>query len=44
LIIHSQEKANEAIVYSYNKQINGFAAILEVEEAAQLSSEKHHIL
>jgi hypothetical protein len=44
LIIHSEEKAKEAIIYSYNKQINGFAAILEEEEAAQISSEKHNVL
>jgi len=42
LIIHSHEEAEEAIIYSYNKQINGFAAILEEEEAAQLASQKHN--
>ncbi|RHN63366.1 putative cucumisin [Medicago truncatula] len=31
------EKAKEAIFYSYNRYINGFAAILDEEEAAQLS-------
>ncbi|CAJ2651573.1 unnamed protein product [Trifolium pratense] len=35
-ILGSEEKAKEAIIYSYNKQINGFAAILEEEEAAQI--------
>jgi len=41
LIIHSQENAKEAIIYSYNKQINGFAAMLEEEEAAQIASKYH---
>jgi len=41
LIIHSEEEAKEAIIYSYNKQINGFAAMLEEEEAAQIASEKN---
>ncbi|RHN47211.1 putative cucumisin [Medicago truncatula] len=36
-ILGSHEEAEEAIIYSYNKQINGFAAILEEEEAAQLA-------
>jgi hypothetical protein len=40
LIIHSEEKAKDAIIYSYNKHINGFAAILEDEEAAQIASKK----
>ncbi|XP_057428496.1 subtilisin-like protease Glyma18g48580 [Lotus japonicus] len=29
----SHEKAKEAIFYSYNKHINGFAAVLEEQEA-----------
>ncbi|XP_045798481.1 subtilisin-like protease Glyma18g48580 [Trifolium pratense] len=33
----SREKAKEAIIYSYNKHINGFAALLEEEEAADIS-------
>ncbi|XP_057753524.1 subtilisin-like protease Glyma18g48580 [Arachis stenosperma] len=33
----SHEKAKEAIIYSYNKHINGFAALLEEEEAAQIA-------
>ncbi|KAL5707405.1 hypothetical protein ACHQM5_018309 [Ranunculus cassubicifolius] len=33
----SIEKAKDAIFYSYNKHINGFAAILEKEEAEALS-------
>ena len=40
LIIHSHEKAKEAIIYSYNKHINGFAAALEEEEAADIAGEK----
>ncbi|AES80518.1 putative tripeptidyl-peptidase II [Medicago truncatula] len=36
-IVGSKEEAKEAIIYSYNKQINGFAAMLEEEEAAQLA-------
>ncbi|KAK7246045.1 hypothetical protein RIF29_40902 [Crotalaria pallida] len=33
----SSEKAKEAIFYSYTKHINGFAAILEDEEAASIA-------
>ena len=40
LITHSHEKAKEAIIYSYNRHINGFAALLEEEEAAHIAS-KH---
>ncbi|CAI8613361.1 unnamed protein product [Vicia faba] len=36
-ILGNEENAKEAIIYSYNKQINGFAAILEEEEAAQIA-------
>ncbi|MED6192420.1 hypothetical protein PIB30_009780 [Stylosanthes scabra] len=36
----SHEKAKEAIIYSYNKHINGFAALLEEEEAAQIASKE----
>jgi len=39
-IIRSHEKAKEAIIYSYNKHVNGFAASLEEEEAAVIASEK----
>ncbi|GAU33082.1 hypothetical protein TSUD_227410, partial [Trifolium subterraneum] len=31
------EKAKEAILYSYNKNINGFAAILDEDEAAEVA-------
>ncbi|XP_058737533.1 subtilisin-like protease Glyma18g48580 [Vicia villosa] len=33
----SREKAKEAIIYSYNKHINGFAALLEEEQAADIA-------
>ncbi|XP_004492921.1 subtilisin-like protease Glyma18g48580 [Cicer arietinum] len=36
-ILGSKENAKDAIIYSYNKHINGFAAILEDEEAAQIA-------
>ncbi|KAK7374449.1 hypothetical protein VNO80_07879 [Phaseolus coccineus] len=36
-ILTSHEKAKEAIIYSYNKHINGFAASLEEEEAADIA-------
>ncbi|KAJ8769982.1 hypothetical protein K2173_009064 [Erythroxylum novogranatense] len=35
--LKSTEKAKEAIIYSYNKHINGFSALLEEEEAAQIA-------
>ncbi|KAI4306261.1 hypothetical protein L6164_029554 [Bauhinia variegata] len=35
--IGSHEKAKEAIFYSYNRHINGFAAVLEEEEAAEIA-------
>ncbi|KAL6546903.1 hypothetical protein OROMI_022624 [Orobanche minor] len=33
----SEEKAKDSIFYSYKRNINGFAAILEEEEAAQIA-------
>ncbi|XP_045798025.1 subtilisin-like protease Glyma18g48580, partial [Trifolium pratense] len=33
----SREKAKEAIIYSYNKHINGFAALLEEEQATYIA-------
>ncbi|RDX72596.1 Subtilisin-like protease, partial [Mucuna pruriens] len=35
-VLGSHEKAKEAIMYSYNKHINGFAALLEEEEASEI--------
>ncbi|XP_061362658.1 subtilisin-like protease Glyma18g48580 [Gastrolobium bilobum] len=36
-ILGSREKAKEAIIYSYNRHINGFAAMLEEEEAEDIA-------
>ncbi|KAJ1386922.1 Peptidase S8/S53 domain [Sesbania bispinosa] len=36
-VLGSHEKAKEVIVYSYNKHINGFAALLEQEEASEIA-------
>ncbi|RHN58069.1 putative cucumisin [Medicago truncatula] len=36
-ILGSNEKAKDAIFYSYNRHINGFAAILKDEEADELA-------
>lgn len=36
--IHSNESAKDVIFYSYTRHINGFAAILEEEEAAEIAS------
>jgi hypothetical protein len=33
----SLEKAREAMIYSYTRNINGFAAILEEKEAAEIA-------
>lgn len=38
--LHSHEKAEDAIFYSYDKNINGFAAVMEEEEAAEIASEE----
>ncbi|KAG5109591.1 hypothetical protein JHK82_038814 [Glycine max] len=35
-VLGSHEKAKEAVIYSYNKHINGFAALLEEEEASEI--------
>jgi hypothetical protein len=35
----SKAKAQDAIFYSYTKHINGFAANLDAEEAAEIASE-----
>jgi site-specific recombinase XerD len=34
----SHERAKDAIIYSYKRNINGFAAHLEEEEAAEIAS------
>ena len=36
---HSKENAGESIIYSYNKVINGFAAMLEEEDAAKIAGQ-----
>ncbi|KAK7372603.1 hypothetical protein VNO80_05993 [Phaseolus coccineus] len=36
-VLGSHEKAKEAIMYSYNKHINGLAALLEEEEASDIA-------
>ncbi|KAK7295278.1 hypothetical protein RJT34_18184 [Clitoria ternatea] len=36
-VLGSKEKAKEAIIYSYNKHINGFAALLEEEHVADIA-------
>ncbi|MED6211673.1 hypothetical protein PIB30_075987 [Stylosanthes scabra] len=40
-VLGSQEKAEKAMIYSYNKHINGFAALLEDEEAAQIAKKQN---
>ncbi|XP_028804011.1 subtilisin-like protease Glyma18g48580 [Neltuma alba] len=35
-VLGSHERAKEAIYYSYNRHINGFAALLDEDEAAQI--------
>ncbi|XP_028785286.1 subtilisin-like protease Glyma18g48580, partial [Neltuma alba] len=39
-VLGSHEKAREAMFYSYNKHINGFAALLEDEEAQELKKNR----
>ncbi|KAI4307811.1 hypothetical protein L6164_030952 [Bauhinia variegata] len=39
-VLGSPDKAKEAIFYSYNRHINGFAALLEEEEAAEIASKQ----
>lgn len=38
MLINSEEKARDAIIYSYTKSINGFAANLEEKDAEQIAS------
>ncbi|KAE9592179.1 putative tripeptidyl-peptidase II [Lupinus albus] len=40
-ILGSHEKAKEAMIYSYNRHINGFAALLEEEEAKDLAKKEN---
>lgn len=40
-LLHSPEKAQSAIFYSYQRYINGFAANLEEAEASEIASEKY---
>ncbi|MED6146867.1 hypothetical protein PIB30_038621 [Stylosanthes scabra] len=40
-VMGSHEKAEKAMIYSYNKHINGFAAMLEEEEAAQIAKKQN---
>ncbi|KAL2245053.1 UNVERIFIED_CONTAM: Subtilisin-like protease SBT5.4 [Sesamum indicum] len=37
----SEEKAKDAIIYNYKRHINGFAALLEEEEAAEIAKHPH---
>ncbi|KAL2316998.1 hypothetical protein Fmac_030874 [Flemingia macrophylla] len=37
------EKAKDAVMYSYNKHINGFAALLEEEEASEIAKKPNVI-
>lgn len=53
MFFNSHETAKELIIYSYNKHINGFVALLEEKEASEIASEhqrnsitisnKHHL-
>lgn len=38
LLFCSEDKAKDALIYSYGRHINGFAALLEEEEAAEIAS------
>ncbi|XP_020202601.1 subtilisin-like protease Glyma18g48580 [Cajanus cajan] len=42
-VLGSHEKAKEAVMYSYNKHINGFAAVLEEEEASEIAKKPNVI-
>ncbi|CAL0328529.1 unnamed protein product [Lupinus luteus] len=40
VLVNTHEKAKEALMYSYNKHINGLAALLEEEkEASEIASD-----
>ncbi|XP_024156207.1 subtilisin-like protease SBT5.3 [Rosa chinensis] len=38
-VLGSNERAQEALFYSYTREINGFAAVLEEEEASQIAKD-----
>ncbi|MED6192422.1 hypothetical protein PIB30_009782 [Stylosanthes scabra] len=40
-VLGSHEKAKEGMIYSYNKHINGFSALLEEEEAAAIAKKQN---
>ncbi|KAL2317011.1 hypothetical protein Fmac_030887 [Flemingia macrophylla] len=40
-VLGSDEMAKEAMMYSYNKHINGFAALLEEEEASEIAKNRN---
>lgn len=44
MLFCSEEKARDALIYSYENHINGFAALLEDEEAAEIASMPQCIL
>ena len=37
-------KAKEAIIYSYTRHINGFAAMLDEKEAAEIASKEYNLI
>ena len=37
-------KAKEAIIYSYTRHINGFAAMLDEKEVAEIASEVYNLI
>lgn len=43
LFSDSKEKAKDSIIYSYKRHINGFAAVLEEEDASEIASMTIHI-
>ena len=42
--MHSTVKAKDAIIYSYTRHINGFAAILDEKEAAEIASKEYNLI
>ena len=37
-------KAKEAIIYSYTRHINGFAAMLDEKEAVEIASKEYNLI